>query len=469
MGDEPCADGEASDSAHAKHQDHQQLINVTNHGDIVLSVTFITSDATLKRSRKAVSRTSIATEPPGTLAPTLRIAYRVSLNVLTRHSQYFGNLLTNPSFREAQLISTTHAALFARKIKASEADPLDLPWVLITDDDEATQSAARQHALEDMLRIMHALPIKATRVVMAYMTTLAIVADRFDCTAIVARSLADLKFKWPVTTARPYVDEKGRTTEVEKVLRQKILVAWLLNQPMRLHQASRELLMRGSRLWGPYTDDGTDLSAAWWNLPESIEEELQLRRECILNTISSIQTHFIALYSSRDRQCKMGYDSSAACDSFQFGQMIKFFLSKNLLYMVDYSPASVDKLSDTSLFHVDDLLATLKQCPNYQVDKHHMNCGLRMRIDPILDYVKTMLAANVVSLSQADWKKRRGDVSWASRVDFGARADDGERRVFAFTRALANDQRLRYEGAMYADKMAKTLFTATAWDWTPEV
>lgn len=41
-------------------------------------------------------------------------------------------------------------------------------------------------------------------------------------------------------------------------------------------------------------------------------------------------------------------------------------------------------------------------------------------------------------------------------------------RVFRFTRAIAGDQRLRYEGAMSADRLARELFTADAWDWTPE-
>ena len=41
-------------------------------------------------------------------------------------------------------------------------------------------------------------------------------------------------------------------------------------------------------------------------------------------------------------------------------------------------------------------------------------------------------------------------------------------KTFRFTRSLSNDQRLRFEGAMAADRMAKDLFTANAWDWTPE-
>lgn len=148
--------------------------------------------------------------------------------------------------------------------------------------------------------------------------------------------------------------------------------------------------------------------------------------------------------------------------------MLKFLLSKDLLYMVDFAPSSGDNVPDSSMVDIDELLATLKQSPSYQIDKHHTNCGLRIRIDPILDYVRAMVGAGVVAIPLADWKRKRGDVSWRSG-SLKNGTDDEDARIFAFTRALANDQRLRYEGAMYVDRMAKSLFTADAWDWTPEV
>ncbi|TWU78757.1 hypothetical protein ED733_006747 [Metarhizium rileyi] len=470
----PSADCDSSDGPPKPSE--PDVINITPTGDIVLSVTFETSPEILKKTRKAVlsasGKPAIANgpaTPPQALKPKVTIAYRVQLDVLTRHSKYFANLLTNPQFREADLISTTHAHIAARKSRPSEAGPAELPRVKITDDDEATQSAGREAVFEDMLRIIHQVPIKTTRVVMSYVTTLALLADRFDCGAPVSRALADMKFKWPVTNTRPYKDEAGRLTETEKVLRQKILVAWLLGQPMRLHQTSRELVIRGSRLWSVYGEEHTH-GGAWWHLPEGIEEELRYRRDCILNTISSIQNHFLTLYASRDRQCKLGYDSSTACDSFQFGQMLKFLLSKDLLHLVDFAPSSVDTVPDCSMVDIDELLGTLKRCPNYQVDKHHTNCGLRIRIEPILDYVRAMVGAGVVAIPWADWKRRRGDVSWSNEprgLDAGRNVDE-TCKVFAFTRALANDQRLRYEGTIYADKMARELFTAGDWDWTPE-
>lgn len=185
-----------------------------------------------------------------------------------------------------------------------------------------------------------------------------------------------------------------------------------------------------------------------------------------------MQRHFLDLYSSRERQCKLGYDSSAACDSFQLGQMLKFLLSKNLAFLVDFSPASLDSLPDASMLDIEDLLSTLKQCPNYQIDKHHTNCGLRIRIEPIVDYIRAMLSSDAVFVSPSDWSRNRAAVSWASsakEADGDGRAEERSGRAFAFTRALANDPRLRYENTMYAGSMAKKLFLAESWDWTPEI
>jgi hypothetical protein len=237
-------------------------------------------------------------------------------------------------------------------------------------------------------------------------------------------------------------------------------------------------------------------------------DELQYRRECILNTIASVQRHFLALYSSRARQCKLGYDSSPACDSFQLGQLLRFLTAKNLLSLVDFGPGSVHALlfpsspafpstfsstssttatSITSFSSVDaeDILTTLKQLPGYQVDKHHTNCGPRVRVDPIIDYIRAMLSATIVSIPCAEWQRRRADVSWViardrrhrgdddhGRRGFGTREEEKEKKkgggTFAFTRAMANDQRLKVSGLVHADSLARDLFTADSWHWTPE-
>ncbi|OAA78417.1 hypothetical protein LEL_05240 [Akanthomyces lecanii RCEF 1005] len=465
------ADSEGSDSTTA---DGRRVVNVAVDGDIVLDVTFETSLETLKKHRKAEAAALRKTRTPNQPAPAsgstrVRVAYRLSLEVLKRNSKYFANLLSNPQFREADTIASAHVKLRSMRIQPKEASVQDLPWVAVADDDDATKAAGREAAFEDMMRILHRKPAKGSRATMAYATTIAIIADRFDCVAVVARALnTDLKFKWPLTSTKPLVDDAGRPTEVEQVLRQKILVSWLLGQPTRLQQSSREIIMRGSSLWSVYHEPDNASTAAWWNLPDGIEDELQHRRECILNTLASIQKHFLDLYSSRERQCKLGYDSSAACDSFQLGQMIKFLVSKNLLYLVDYSASSINAVPDASSVNIDELLGTLRQCPNYQIDKNHTNCGPRVRIGPILDYIQSMLSASVVSLSHADWKNRRETASWVPDQGSDTANGDEEKNAFLFTRSVANDQRLRYEGALYVDKMAKQLFTSQAWNWTPE-
>ncbi|KAG7140693.1 hypothetical protein HYQ46_007937 [Verticillium longisporum] len=205
--------------------------------------------------------------------------------------------------------------------RASEdADLTTLPWITITDDDEATRSIGRDKVFGDMLRILHGQPVQtpATSINMLFVTTLAILADRFDCRS-------SLKLKWPKTSNRALRADSGKSAlGTEQVLRQKILVSWLLDQPMKLHDATREIILRGSSHWSALVSyDELPSTEAWWNLPDDLERELQHRREAILNTIASVQRHFLALYSSRDRQCKLGYDSSSACDSFQLGQMLK--------------------------------------------------------------------------------------------------------------------------------------------------
>ncbi|RYC53588.1 hypothetical protein CHU98_g12622 [Xylaria longipes] len=264
----------------------------------------------------------------------------------------------------------------------------------------------------------------------------------------------------------------------ENVLRQKILVSWLLNQPVRFAAATRELIMNGSCQWSSFGEEAEDEtnSATWWYLQDGLEQELQYRRNCILNTLASVPRHFLLLYtSSRSaRQCKLGYDSSVACDSYQLGEMFKFLTNKGLLFLADFSPASLDAIADAALLPVDGVLATLRQCPGYQIDKNHTNCGLRTRMLPILDFVQGLLSASSVPVARAAWKGNRAAHAWmpgpeGKKVDGGARDHDDENdRSFRFTRALAADQRLRFENTMGADKFARDVFTATSWDWTAE-
>jgi hypothetical protein len=285
MAEPPPPDDDASSAA---------VIAVANNGDVVLDVTFQTSRETLRLTKKktaAVSGGGGAVRQPGNAPPTLRpsltVAFRVRLATLQRESKYFANLLCNAQFAEAGRIAAAHAKLAESGVDPGAAHVDQLPRVSITDDDEATQSAGREHAFEDMMRLVHGQPPRTAQVAMPHMTTLAIMADRFDCLGAVARAaLREFKYKWPMPAARPLPTTTTTTTlksaagggvDVEQIQRQKVLVAWLLGMPNRLQQACRELIMQGSRLWSPYADvDMADKTQYWWALPDGLERRLLL-------------------------------------------------------------------------------------------------------------------------------------------------------------------------------------------------
>lgn len=281
------ADGETADGSTADGTDREHgsgAVAVDPRGDVVLDTTFHTSPETLRKARRAAlaasRRAGPSAPPPPDLKAQVRVAYRVSLECLRGQSGYFARLLSDTQFGEARLVADAHSELARGGLDPATAHAGQLPWVAISDDDEATRAAGRERVFEDMLRILHRQPPATARPTMSYVTTLVLTADRFDCVAAVSRCASTaLKFKWPVTTGRPMRDDAGRPTDVEQVLRQKVLVSWLLNQPMRLHNSTRELILRGSRRWSLFedanadADDGTTTAAAWWTLPDGLEGE----------------------------------------------------------------------------------------------------------------------------------------------------------------------------------------------------
>ncbi|KAK8025894.1 hypothetical protein PG990_003717 [Apiospora arundinis] len=520
-----------------------EVVVIAKAGDLILDVTFENSKATIKAARQASAKTASAigrsqsssstagsSGPPPPPKSQLRLGFRVDAGVLRRQSQYFDRLLGDTRFQEAKTIAAALEALTLRDVKPADADVGDLPWIQVVDDDEATHYPHRDKVFADFLSILHgketataaaanaaaaaaaaaaAVSAASAASAAANTTANATSATKAKTTpAVVAATpgvtldfVAALAYKWPLTQRKqPPSGNNGEeitkmSRKTESVLRQKILVSYLLDQPPRFLAATRELIMNGSCKWTAFPDPTEAVDEeSWWYLQDELEQELQYRRECILNTLASIPRHFLALYSSRTRQCKLGYDSSAACDSYQLGEMFKFFVNKNLLFLVDFSPASLDRIVDTSLMPVESILAALKQVPSYQIDSHHKNCGLRTRILPVLEFVQALLSANSVPVACGAWKasKRQTTTSnkkqqqqqqqatktaWfpsSSQVEETKKkeelvlGDDLPQGTFRFTRAVASDPRLRFEHALGADQFARDVFTAPAWDWTAD-
>ncbi|KAK3985592.1 hypothetical protein QBC44DRAFT_334887 [Cladorrhinum sp. PSN332] len=457
--------------------DDPGFIDVAPDGNVVLEVTFDTSKETLKMARKAAAprlgqKKAEQQAPPPVLKARVKQRYRVQLDVLKQHSRYFDRLLNDTRFSEGRSIETAFQELSLKGVKPAEADAIDLPVVKIHEDDEASQSASQETSFEDLLRILHRKPTVTKPVTMHYLAMIAVLADRFDCTALVSKWLTVSKFKWPETKPKVSTskdDGPALTKASEDTLRQKILVSWLLDQPLKLQASTRELIMYGSRRWAAVSeeDNQEDIpSSAWWDLPEGLEGELLYRRECILNTVASIQRHFISLYTSRTKtQCQRGYDNSISCDAFQLGEMIRFFSGKRLLFLVDFSASSLDTIRDFATTDILHIVSTFKQCPSYQIDHNHTNCGLRTRLMPILEYIEARLSSSIIAISRRAWATNRADATWAPKDDT---RDKTKKRVYLFNRLAYADQRLLYGGVMGTEAVALDLFTADEWDWTPE-
>lgn len=275
-----------------------EVVTIAVNGDILLDVTFETSRSTLKATRKATPRPRPSQRDPPpplpVLKPHVRLGYRVDLATLKKHSRYFTNLLGDTRFQEARAVTEQLDALELNGEVPGEVEPGRLPRVSITDDDQATQSAGREKVFGDMLRVLHGRDTTAKPVTILYVVTLAIMADRFACTAPVSRYMTTaLKFKWPATPA-PKIREDGLSglgLAAEELVRQKVLVAWLLDQPLRFGAATREMVLYGSHRWSEDylagdDDDGheeheehemgADAAAArqeavWWYLPDDLE------------------------------------------------------------------------------------------------------------------------------------------------------------------------------------------------------
>jgi hypothetical protein len=149
--------------------------------------------------------------------------------------------------------------------------------------------------------------------------------------------------------------------------------------------------------------------------------------------------------------------------------MIKFLTSRDLLFLSDFSatPAS-SPVHDYATVDIGYILATLKQVPSYQIDTNHTNCGLPTRILPVVVYILDLVAFIFVSVARPGGGWDGAGVWWGLGEEDDHEGEKKKKEVFCFTRSVATDQRLRYEGAMAADRMARALFTAGGWDWTPE-
>ena len=389
-----------------------------------------------------------------------RYSFRVDTTKLRQSSRFFDRLLSG-QFVEAKRVAERLDHLQRQYDAIGDAPLSELPSITVKDIGRVSVSKSVRPLMTDFLNALHGCDMEGKASMIPNISNLTVVADRFDALGYFAEYVRKRKLlRATKDTPEPKLSEER--------IRQKLYVGVLLSHEAWVTSTSLRIIIRGSESW---TNGNEDFNrACWWDLPQGLEgkscalvvlnqclisraEELQYRRECILDTLGSLQTHFLELYTSRERQCKLGYDSSPQCDAFQLGEMMRFFTRGNLVRVqsIIYDVDASHHIHTGDIYHI---INTLRQCPSYQIDNNHTHCGLRSRLIPILDSIE--LAISDVGICAECWEHRRDSYAWSR-----------SKRLPIWRRLGPHGSRSSgRKGACRADHPVRDMFTAVLRDWT---
>lgn len=127
------------------------LLDIRSTGDLILDVSFKNTTECTKSIPKDALRELRSKKLP---VPSPRIFYRVRLETLKKHSEYFCTLLT-PPFAEGVLVKESLLRLSKLNQNPTEVEAEQLPRVRIVDDDTATKTIGREMIFGDLLQVLH--------------------------------------------------------------------------------------------------------------------------------------------------------------------------------------------------------------------------------------------------------------------------------------------------------------------------
>lgn len=204
--------------------------------------------------------------------------FRVDSARLAGCSPYFKRLFEDTRFSEAVEFDRKR-----RHIRQHYSNPADapceaLPRLTIIDMGALSINKTIKPLLTDFLLVLHGLDTVARRIPIGNLANLAVVADRFDCTAQVAH----------------WARNRGHlastlSTKNEETIRQRLLVGLLLGHGEWVQSNSKDLIIGGSVRWIESDSEPPGLSLAmWWDLPKNVEGKpdsalLLDSLHCILN------------------------------------------------------------------------------------------------------------------------------------------------------------------------------------------
>ncbi|KAF2437942.1 hypothetical protein P171DRAFT_526698 [Karstenula rhodostoma CBS 690.94] len=389
-----------------------------------------------------------------------RFSYRVHSKVIRDSSRYFENLLSDRFSEGEQLSAALEALKLAGHSDLADAPVDALPRIAIVDVGRTSASSIR-NLVADFLRAIHGQDLSVAIPPVPNLANIAVVADRFDATDTLSRYVRRKKYG-SLLDAK---SAKGKisTGMTEERVRQKLLVGLLFDHAPWVTRYSKHLILRDSSQWQPGVEEN-HTRPLWWDLPNGVEDELIQRREYILEAINSLQSHFLKLYTSGERQCKLGYDTSIQCDSFQLGEMVRFFIRLGTLRLQGTIYDNTEPTYHTG--DVERLLESLRQCSSYQVDRNHAHCGLRTRLLPLVDLIQNQLCLDTTSLDVGlcleCWNNHRDTYAWsaAKRPVLWAQP-----RSLTGSRMLQGHQRTP-SSCLHRHVVVRDLFMATERDWT---
>ncbi|KAF2497201.1 hypothetical protein BU16DRAFT_508152 [Lophium mytilinum] len=393
--------------------------------------------------------------------------YRVHSATLQQNSRYFEALLSDRFSEGSRVLVELKSLKISETYTSIMETPLDvLPVVAISDIGKISKVSNIKNLVADFLRGLHGFDLAVASPPVPNLANLAIVADRFDALPHYAKYVERKKY---IQMLEAKTKGKASPGTTEERTRQKLLIGILLDHAPWVTKYSKSLIMSDSVRWKPQAEEDPG-AALWWDIPRGFEDEMITRREYILETINSLQAHFLKLYTSGERQCKLGYDSSIQCDSFQLGEMIRFFIRLGTLRL----QGTIYDTEAPPLYagDIDRLLESLRQCSSYQIDRNHAHCGLRSRLLPLLDHIQNLLCLDAGSIDIgvcADcWNNNRAQYAWseAKRPLIWTRSRLTSTTKGPISQGNRKERRVSQNSCLNRHLVVRDMFMAVERDWT---
>ncbi|KAJ9219511.1 hypothetical protein DTO271D3_739 [Paecilomyces variotii] len=407
--------------------------------------------------------------------PEIYYQWQVSSEDLTRHSPYFAALLDPNKFYEGRAFMEKKTEIsqlrkeheYSARIHADELPVVNLSV-------ERLSRRFRASAVDIFLRILcaHSLDDHARadfdaeikHLSTSVVANLIEISDLLNSPDIVRDTLKRSGYAFGKGKIPLFKFTSALLKYSEERVRQTIFIAMYLEEHSIFQTLTHTLVLIGSKSWINGVGIHDPESPRWWYLPHGMEEELYYRRQCVLNTITDLQAHFLRVYGaledsrdpkptasntplgstttsasrSRPFQCRWGFSNSRACDAFHLGEMTRFFAIRTKTIFLgstlidpdfDLDPeddSSVDEEGGAtrSLMagppsDISSIIASLRQIPDYQIDSNHTGCGIRRRLLPALDVIERFVAdgRGLLGLVLRYWKSppATNSISWMDR------------------------------------------------------